>query len=219
MVKRVYIINSSFEYEEMFRKEGWEIVTSMPKNQEEIKNFMVQFTGGSDVCPDFYFHDKHPSTWFDLRRDEIERDVFISGLNLGVAFGGICRGGQFLHVMNKGKLYQDVSGHAIFGTHEVIDSQTRNIYNATSTHHQMIFPDKGVVVAYAKNVSGYKEYWDVGSKKIIRTIKDKTDIECVYHSERRSLCFQPHPEFSNALECRKYYFKYINDYLFDGGLP
>lgn len=44
--------------------------------------------------------------------------------------------------MNGGKLIQDVRHHAIYGTHPIIDSATENVYEITSTHHQMQYPYK-----------------------------------------------------------------------------
>ena len=44
--------------------------------------------------------------------------------------------------MNGGKLIQDVRNHAIYGTHPIIDVNTEDVYEITSTHHQMQFPYK-----------------------------------------------------------------------------
>lgn len=42
--------------------------------------------------------------------------------------------------MNGGKLIQDVNNHAMWGTHPIINPQTGEIFEITSTHHQMQYP-------------------------------------------------------------------------------
>src|SRR3546814_18138869 len=50
---------------------------------------------------------------------------------------GICRGAQFLHVMNKGALWQHVEGHA-GPDHYIYDLNDDCLVIATSLHHQML---------------------------------------------------------------------------------
>ena len=223
MIKTVLIINSSPPYEEMFKKEGWNVITEVSKSLNYKDRFFIQFTGGEDVSPAYYGEGPHPETYSNKSRDNYESYIFNMAIAEKIPMAGICRGGQFLHVMNLGTLYQHVDNHAIYGTHLVIDQWTRKVYEVSSTHHQLIRPNSEMmVIAFAKNVSSYKEYYpitkpDKGIKKEQST-KDTLDIECCFYPKTKSLCFQPHPEFDYVKECREMYFKYINEYLFNGDL-
>ena len=100
---------------------------------------IVMFTGGEDVDPSLYGAHRHPTTYSNIQRDLEEKAVFekVKPNQLCV---GICRGSQFLCVMNGGKLVQNVSNHAMFGTHEIFGITRGDKWEITSTHHQMQYP-------------------------------------------------------------------------------
>lgn len=100
---------------------------------------IVLFTGGEDVDPSLYDCEKHPTTTSNIRRDLREKAIFeqVKPNQLCI---GICRGSQFLCVMNGGKLIQNVNGHCMFGTHEIVSRRALTTYEITSTHHQMQYP-------------------------------------------------------------------------------
>ena len=219
MPKTVWIIYPNYDYVRMFEERGWEVITNKPKALHN--NLLIQFTGGSDVDPSIYGDNKHPKTFSDIDRDINEKGVFGFALSNEIPMAGICRGGQFLSAINGARLYQDVDGHAINGTHEVIDKWTRKTYSVTSTHHQQIklnFHLEHILIAYAEKISSYKEFYPKSSpdKGIQRVTNDKIDVECLFYPKSKSLCFQPHPEFDNAEECRDMYFDYIKRYCFNG---
>ena len=120
---------------------------------------------------------------------------------------GVCRGGQFLNVMNGGTMWQHVSGHT--GTHKIVDvtglTDGKEI-NVTSTHHQMMIPSEsspGEILAYADDLSSNHQ---TDSKRI----HDGIDVEVIYYERTKSLCFQPHPEYPYApKECTKYFFDLV----------
>ena len=130
---------------------------------------------------------------------------------------GICRGAQFLHVMNGGKLYQNVSRHC--GIHEVRDVWTDEKYRVSSTHHQMMrdaYVEDGVIsriIAVAEDIGGYKEVMEGVHVNRIDAVAP-FDLEAIYYPITNSLCFQPHPEFGGVEDCRSYYFQYIDELLF-----
>lgn len=101
---------------------------------------IVLFTGGEDVDPSLYGCEKHPTTGSNLKRDLEEKAVF-EKVRPDQLCVGICRGSQFLCVMNGGLLIQNVSKHAMFGTHQIINAnKDYERYDITSTHHQMQYP-------------------------------------------------------------------------------
>jgi gamma-glutamyl-gamma-aminobutyrate hydrolase PuuD len=188
----------------MFVSNEWSVVDN-PDDAEYI-----QFTGGADVSPMLYGEPRHPRTGNNLRRDEEEAEIFFEYKDLKKMLG-ICRGGQFLNVMNGGVMYQDVNNHAIGGTHAAVISDTGRIVQVTSTHHQMMrteYLGKKLVTA---NLSTYKEN---GYGDNIKGWFEEEDNEVIFYENTSSLCFQPHPEYVNPEhECQRLYFDLINQYM------
>jgi len=206
-MKKVYIVGGDGLILNMFLSRGWAETLDI----EEAD--LIQFTGGADVYPDLYGEHTHPHTYFNMKRDLEEKEIYNKAKQLAKPMAGICRGGQFLNVMNGGKMWQHVNKHAIGGTHEMsILEEGRSIY-VTSTHHQMMKPSKeGLVLATAKE-STFKEH--MYKEEVIKIGADKADdVEVVYYKESNSLCAQYHPEYKEEEdEMQVYYFSLINDYL------
>ena len=124
---KVYVVGPDYSIRNMFLRAGWTIST----NIDETVN-LIQFTGGEDVDPSYYKETKHPRTYSNPRRDAVEAAIFHEWKGK-VAMAGICRGGQFLNVMNGGRMWQDVNNHAIGGTHEAFDRVSELPVQVTST--------------------------------------------------------------------------------------
>jgi len=214
---RVLIVGSSGNctYAEMFRREGWEVVTDIGKAD------LIQFTGGEDVTPALYGEKRHPRTYNSFRRDSWEMEIFKEAMEAGIPCAGICRGGQFLNVMNDGAMYQDVDHHAIDGLHEALDVRSGHKVMVTSTHHQMMRPGpKGELLCVAQLASrkDYMPACDEDSDEIITDPGyDEPDVEVVIYREKKCLCFQPHPEHSvrnpSVGDCKDYYFALLKEVL------
>lgn len=208
--KKVFIVGGHInQYGKMFSEAGWTVMNTVNDNIEDAD--LVQFTGGADVSPDLYQEAKHPRTYSSEYRDEQESAVYDKCIKKGIPMAGICRGGQFLNVMNGGRMYQDVDGHGIGGHHAMVDLIDGTISQVTSTHHQMMRPSKrATILAVASNIATRKEYCDSNGGIIIER-EDLIDIEVVLYKDAKCLCFQPHPEFGVAdSSCRKAYFNYLN---------
>lgn len=156
---------------------------------------IVLFTGGEDVDPSLYGCEPHPTTYSNLDRDRKEKEIFDSVRPDQLCLG-ICRGSQFLCVMNGGLLIQDVSNHALYTTHTIINAKNDyDRYEITSTHHQMQYPfnlSRGIdydILFYAARRSKYYE----GDR--ISTPPCEPEI-VLYHvkGKPRCLAIQGHPE-------------------------
>lgn len=206
----VYIVGGGWAYARMYEGFGDTLVERLEDAD------IVQFTGGEDVTPSWYGQHAHPSTYYNERRDHRESLVFEEAKRLGKFCVGICRGGQFLNVMNGGTMYQDVSGHAIHGTHDVLDVLTGRTIPCTSTHHQMMIKgEKGILVAKSKEMLSSNKYQMTGLDFNAVEIKMQSDIETesIYYPETRSLCFQPHPEIvRQGHPCQEYFFELLGRY-------
>lgn len=197
----VYIVGGDYAIQRMFEARGWGVVN----NPDEAD--VLQFTGGADVSPYLYGEQPHHTTYSDVKRDQFEMSYYQAAQLLGKPCLGICRGGQFLNVMNGGKLWQHVNGHAIRGTHVayVLDEGGNVIeeVQVTSTHHQMMRPTEDADILVTANEATWLENDTVKTKAI-----GMQDIEAVYYDKTKSLCFQPHPEYG-VQSCTDLYFQLI----------
>lgn len=183
-MNKVYIVGGNASITQMFMANGWRVV-----DHAEDSNLLC-FTGGADVSPMLYGEVRGPYTDIDLARDEREANIYYENLG-NRPMVGICRGGQFLNVMNGGKLIQHVRGHT--RDHMMRDLTSGLEIRVTSTHHQMMIPaDTGKVLAYAND----------------------NDTEVVVYRNTMCLCYQPHPEYVGLYDpCQAYFFKLIANEL------
>lgn len=201
---KVYVERGEKAYEQMFLDAGCEIV---PLKDAEV----VCFTGGADVNATLYGEANHFSTYFNNDRDASCIRLWKVCQERKLHAVGICRGGQFLNVMNGGKLFQDVNNHAISGTHEAI-TNTGEVVQVTSTHHQMMIPHKsGEVIMHADGLSTARRYMCDGEEVI--ECKPQKDVEAVYYAQTQSLCFQPHPEFANNKDTRRVFYTFLKEFI------
>ena len=209
-MKTVHVIGNQQSYLEMFEEHGW-----VPVDTIEDAD-LVQFCGGPDVWPGLYKEGINQKTRYNLTRDRYERAMWDLALEQGCAIAGICRGAQFVHVMNGGALWQHVNNHANGGSHvarievpQLVELAPDGVY-VSSTHHQMMKEGCGTVVLSAKLASVKED----AASQVVEVSAYKRDIEAVYHERTNSFCYQPHPEFftrSNA--CQILYFQLIKRLL------
>lgn len=203
---KVYIVGGDTLIQRMFYARGWD----MAADPEEAD--LIQFTGGEDVSPMLYGEPRHPRTGNSLRRDEFEANIFHHYRD-DKKMAGICRGGQFLCVMNGGRMFQDVDNHAIHGTHVALELSTGKAWNVTSTHHQMmrISGTTGKLLLAAQARATYKE--DGWQDNIYEGV---LDVESVLWTTYKMphLSFQPHPEYVQPGEdTEELYFKLLKEEL------
>ena len=113
-------------------------------------------------------------------------------------------------------MFQHTDGHALSGTHGVIDTETGEEVQCTSTHHQMMRAgDDAQLLGVASEARSVESM--VGTSTRIFPQKRGEDVEVLYYSAANALCFQPHPEMlSTASPCQQWYFELINQHLFGG---
>jgi gamma-glutamyl-gamma-aminobutyrate hydrolase PuuD len=196
----VYIVNGNQQYIDMWINHEHTVVDSLEKAD------VVQFTGGEDVSPELYGQSRHFTTRNNELRDTREMEMFDACLHHKIPMVGICRGGQFLNVMCGGTLYQNVDGHATGDTHLATDVVTGDIYDVSSTHHQMMRAgEEGTIIGIAAE-SSKREYMNCTGDILVET-GALADTEVVVYPESGVLCFQPHPEFfGEGDECQEWYF-------------
>lgn len=185
---KVYVVGGATGYANFLEN------TTLVESVEEAD--VVLFTGGEDVDPSLYGCKRHETTYSNLKRDEKEKEIFerITPNQLAL---GICRGSQFLCVMNGGLLVQHCQGHALSSTHSIDNGEM--MYEITSTHHQMQYPynlpDKDYDILFKSSGIPSGAYW--GDKIDKEVIIKKGEPEIVlYHKEGLPKCLavQGHPE-------------------------
>ncbi len=180
---KVLIIGQDITVGRLFEESGHEVFYTGPLVAERCLEVistsdLMVFTGGEDVSPVLYGQ-RNTNSFTSLDRDLREMIFYHAALANDVPMMGICRGGQFLNVMNGGTMIQDYPGHT---RDHSITYLGQEVF-ATSTHHQ-------VMVASPK-----ADLWAFGHSQ--------EETEILYYSETMSMCFQPHPEYPRASQALK----------------
>lgn len=200
----VHVIGGNRLVEQCFIREGAKV------RGMETADILV-FTGGVDISTDIYDEPMHPRTQNpDKLRDRMEIAVFKASSKNQWKIG-ICRGGQLLHCLNGGALWQHVDRH--LGPHEiryVDETGHATNYLCSSTHHQMMnlkgSPD-ALVWGWA-NQTETREFPDGKSFEMGKY--HWKDPEIVYHKDTLSLCFQPHPEYTMPNSTKALFNRVVN---------
>lgn len=193
--RKIFVVGGNIRYANWM--EG-----KLTKVMEEAD--LIVFTGGEDVSPSMYGEKMHRKTFSNMKRDTHEANVFKKALALDKHMIGICRGSQFLCVMNGGKLVQHQENPSHM--HPMI-LKSGEVINITSTHHQAQYPFNLDSSEYV--VLG----WSDGISKFHYNFKDEElsyhpffkECEIVYYPLTKCLGIQGHPEFE--------------DYKYEEGLP
>lgn len=201
---KVYIAGNNSEIHSMWSgRKGCHVISDLKKAD------VIQFIGGPDVHPRLYKEQPLSSTTFSDPSDTRDLKAWneSSPDQLKV---GICRGGQFLNVVNQGAMWQHVDNHGSMHGHKIVDCMFNREIVVSSTHHQMMIPGpKAEIIAFADGLARNHRTAAVGGRQVTRY-----DTEVVWYEETNSLCFQPHPEFGGQKDCRDYYFDLI-EILYD----
>jgi gamma-glutamyl-gamma-aminobutyrate hydrolase PuuD len=178
---------------------GYDRGTTFIKNSIIVPNIedadIILLPGGADINPEIYHKEKHPSTWYNERRDEYEISVFNATREDQVILG-ICRGAQLVCALYGGILIQDTTGHCGC-SHGITNGE--ETYSITSIHHQMMYPydlpkeDYDILFRSTSRRSKYYEGDGVDPKKVI---DDGEPEIIVFHRPGLPKCLavQGHPE-------------------------
>lgn len=210
MIKRkIFVVDSQLEYTSWMQ--GYIV-----SNIEDAD--LVLFTGGEDVDPSFYNEKEHYHTRSNVGRDLREKEIYEKALKLDKKMLGICRGNQFLTVMNGGKLIQHMqhSGNHTIVIHEELKDVIKkdSIIPATSTHHQMVYPfnlPKEDYRILASNPD--RSPMCLGGNN--EEMNPPCDVEIVYYPKTKCLGIQMHPEYLNNNHNTITYLRHLLDNIYD----
>ena len=157
---------------------------------------LIMLTGGEDTDPSIYGELRNHKTYSNIRRDLKELKIFNECQKLNKPMLGICKGAQTLTAFQpKGRLVQHVENHAVWNGHDVKFNDGK-ILNATSTHHQMMYPfnvDKYELIAWSA-VKKSDNYEFGPTDEILTSLPENKEPEIVFYPETRCLSCQSHPE-------------------------
>lgn len=209
---KAFILAGAFYREtiNLFKEAGFDIADSV----EEAD--VVVFIGGADVNPVLYGETPLKYTQApSIARDALEIEVYNKCIAENKVMFGICRGAQFLHVMNGGTLWQHVEGHGGM-SHYIYDIEDDCLVMATSIHHQMLTINNDInIIACCKDQVSTKFHSD---KMVLDLNKEKptgnAEIEIEAGSYIKTGCFfvQGHPEIGTD-EYKSWTFHKFWDFL------
>lgn len=169
---------------------------------------LVVFTGGPDVWPGLYGEDSHALTRSDQERDSKDLNLYTLCEDEGIPMFGVCRGAQFLHVANGGKLLQHVNNH--YGDHQIyLLDEKRTLSKVSSTHHQMCIPNDSMKVL--ADSSAASERWYSATEHTMN--ENRQDPEAFFYRDTCCLGVQGHPEYAGYEEYAKWCLDKINEYI------
>lgn len=191
--RKVYVLPGAFygNCVSLFATAGFE-------KAEKVEDAdVVVFIGGADVDPSLYNQETMSTSSFNRERDDLEQEIYEKCVDMGKIMVGICRGAQFLHVMNGGELWQDVENHA-GNDHYIVDIEEDVRVQANSYHHQMLMLNSNIeILAVCEDQisSSFKSpdlFLDL--KKEGSNANAEIEIEAGYYSNTQCFFVQGHPE-------------------------
>lgn len=171
---------------------------------------LVVFTGGPDVNPIFYGEKPHNSTHFVAERDDTDVKLYAQCLKEGIPMFGVCRGMQFLHVMNGGKLYQDVDKH--YAPHGMYDVRNKRfLTHISSVHHQACIANfRGGMELIASSRTSSKRILNPEQRE---EGTNHVDVEALWYRETACFGVQGHPEYAGYPEYTVWCLDQINELI------
>jgi len=205
---KIFVVGKSLEY-------GKWISDNIVNTIEEAD--LIVFTGGEDVTPMMYGEQQHITTEVNKNRDLREAVAYIKAISLSKPVLAICRGSQFVTIMNDGKLIQNIHGHATSRGHRITDG--KSAYIVTSTHHQMMYPfdmnpEDYQLIAWSKEK--LSDTYETGFGQYSQG-QVKVEPEVIYYPKTNTLAVQYHPEYMRSGdEAVEYTKELICKHLFNG---
>ncbi|MBB5182566.1 gamma-glutamyl-gamma-aminobutyrate hydrolase family protein [Catenisphaera adipataccumulans] len=174
-------------------------LTITPADWQQIAGMFdgFLFTGGQDIDPFLYGQHKEGSGELCGQRDQTETMIYRYAAALDLPILGICRGIQWINVMEGGTLYQDLPKERP----SAIDHHMHPPYDRTA-HQVTVVPNSPLDRLWHAQKKGVNSYHHQGVYELadsLRAMAYAEDglIEAVYHPEHSFLWgVQWHPEFS-----------------------
>lgn len=184
---------------------------------------LVVFTGGTDVDPSLYKQKPIKEVIHtDRNRDIFEEAIYRMCVKRKIPMVGICRGAQFLHVMNGGVLWQDVNHHA-GKNHTMVDIMDDVRIETSSLHHQMMqfntdmellaVTEETIATTY-KDADCFINLSRDDPRGAPSRLEPPLEIEACYYRDTKCFLVQGHPEVGPNLFASWFMHK-LFDFMFE----
>ena len=198
---KVYVVGGYYNYT------NWIENHTIVKKLEDAD--LILFAGGEDVHPSLYKEPTGQFTSANIRRDLEEKKYYKEAKHLKKPVISICRGSQFICVMNGGKLVQHQENPSFLHNIQTYDGRTLEV---TSTHHQAAFPynlpkENYELIGWSENLSRF--HVDGNNEEM----SPPYEAEVVYYPKSNDLGIQSHPEMYNNKEVHVYFNNLIKEKL------
>lgn len=194
-MRRQALIINGYSYGAAIANTGLKLTGDINLFKRQPEAFdLVMFTGGEDISPSLYGQTSPKRMCgYSVARDEEESQLYQIALKHGIKMTGICRGIQFLNVMNGGTMIHHVNGHA-GSVHSMTVANGEELY-VNSLHHQMCIPHKnGIIVGWATDrISNIY----IGDEDKVTDYEGK-EVEALIYPESNCAGVQYHPEMLRA---------------------
>lgn len=194
-MKKIYIVggNRYLDYINWILPLGYSVTKDL--NESDL----VFFAGGDDVSPKLYGEVTSYHVYSNNQRDKEEIEIFYASGNKPKI--GVCRGGQFLTVMNGYKLVQHMS-HP--GSHLITTIDGDKIQATSSHHNQFLLQENGIIlpspyslIAWAEKLSPMHLNGENKDYNFPDNYKEPEIVYCngIEYGRGKCLLFQMHPEW------------------------
>lgn len=170
---------------------------------------LIVFGGGEDINPSLYGEAPLKCTYYNDERDEEDIEIYNEARTRRIPMVGVCRGAQFLHVMQGGSLFQDINNH--LGDHHMYLPQDQRVLpTISSVHHQVCRYQSTMEIIGECFRSTYQE--GEGYRSESETSRGR-DIEAYLYRNEAIFGVQGHPEYTGYDTFAAWFVKCIQDYI------
>ncbi len=152
--------------------------------------------GGEDISPSYYKQKRHSKnqcwTGIPSKRDRNEWKALKYAAMNDIPIIGVCRGAQMLCAFSGGKLIQHVDNHG--RSHQIV-TNTGYLMEASSSHHQMMYPFDVPHEMLAWTPEQLSTVYEDENDIQIMQMTAHVEPEVVYFPHTRGLAIQGHPEW------------------------
>lgn len=135
---RVLITSPTLGLENIFTEEAGYSSFILDRQMKTLPDLvtvdLIVFSGGDDIDPIIYSHERNPATQSKSMRDNYEIELAAKAHFAEVPMVGVCRGAQLLCALYGGTLYQDIPDHE--GAEHIMVTKYDEKIPVSSAHHQ-----------------------------------------------------------------------------------
>lgn len=188
MANKLIFCAGGINYADPFRMFG-----TVTYNERDLPGAdLMILTGGEDINPALYNEKPDGTTYWNERRDTLELELYKKAMSIGVPIFGTCRGLQFIHAMNGGKLIQHLGKHPVAEARGVQSDGSLDMHYMGG--HRIVTEDGEQFMANSLHHQAVIDMEDQSIMKVLAKSYPDFIIEAAYYPRNNCLGVQFHPE-------------------------